>query len=1036
MGDQESVTVVDPKTIGFPGSNFDSKPYASHAQPHNNPASTAAADHVHRHHESTSTQASESADSSPTTTMSCTDSSSLSDPSPSSSPDSPVNLVPLAAFPGPSFGVFPSMSAGLASLSVDGTSDNINNLRFNNGVSGVGMGLHSSNNAPLQRPMTSPSPRRARNMKGLSIQPPFASPASSTQGSEPTSPSFIKPQIPTMKRKPSQLSLKTSTRELITTTTAELPQSPTTLTMPSITQRRALKHSTSSPHILSSLKSATFGPVGGMSFGTVLERNESGLSEFLRPSKPTAGPVSGYDSTILEEDSPIRTQIASRAAFEFEPFHENENNEDQKTPGYPDGPIAIYSDNVYLYLEPTAEEAARFDVVINVAREVKNPFKAGPKTQTPPPAPEEQTQALPQLRRESAAAVPALAPVMEHEPEAAEEYDNNGTVPMIIEPAQTEPTQSKLKLKAPPMLSLTRADATESEASTEELGTPTTPKASGPKEPEYIHMPWDHNTDISQDLIMLCEKIERKTKDGKKVLIHCQQGASRSASLIIAYGIWQNPDLSVNDAYYAAQSKSRWISPNMRLMYCLQDFQKEMGKRRQPTSSALRPRSGRSPTKHRVALSVDAIDLPKEPLSAPLPAEDNDGKNRNNTLSPERSPMRPRGNSTPQSRDGISPGPSSAPSAFSWNIPEDVQDPQRFGRFDFGFSSTVEPPEPSRATEAPQMSFPMKLGQAPKLEPLPSGLRPSALAWPGSESSSFGKPPPSPGMFPNSQAWPGSESMSFGKPPPSPAMFPSSQAWPSSETEAFGKPKSAAPPSLGLGLRPNLQPVESNSKPPPSPGLRPMTLSLPGRGSDASSKPPPSPGFAAHRFGKFPTDTARSSTASSSSNTNSNTASSVSPSYSPGFPRPRSSCSGGLDSILAQNMSGSASGSGFSSVFPPLKPLSFASMDRSAATSSKPEVHESHTISFRPAYQVEEPLMSPRAETMTNNPLHDNLAGMAGMQFVETAPTPSEGLFSPRESMFPRDPFYPFGRPTQVADPRSPPTKGETPIVRSIDELM
>lgn len=80
--------------------------------------------------------------------------------------------------------------------------------------------------------------------------------------------------------------------------------------------------------------------------------------------------------------------------------------------------------------------------------------------------------------------------------------------------------------------------------------------------------------------------------------------------------------------------------------------------------------------------------------------------------------------------------------------------------------------------------------------------------------------------------------------------------------------------------------------------------------------------------------------------------------------------------------------------------------------------------------------MSPRAETMTNNPLHDNLAGMAGMQFVETAPTPSEGLFSPRESMFPRDPFYPFGRPTQVADPRSPPTKGETPIVRSIDELM
>ncbi len=81
-------------------------------------------------------------------------------------------------------------------------------------------------------------------------------------------------------------------------------------------------------------------------------------------------------------------------------------------------------------------------------------------------------------------------------------------------------------------------------------------------------------------------------------------------------------------------------------------------------------------------------------------------------------------------------------------------------------------------------------------------------------------------------------------------------------------------------------------------------------------------------------------------------------------------------------------------------------------------------------------LMSPRAETMTKNPLRDPLAEIAGMRFVEVPPTPKEALFSPRESMFPRDPFYPFGRPSQVADPRSPPTMGETPIVRSIDELI
>ncbi len=105
--------------------------------------------------------------------------------------------------------------------------------------------------------------------------------------------------------------------------------------------------------------------------------------------------------------------------------------------------------------------------------------------------------------------------------------------------------------------------------------------------------------------------------------MHCQQGASRSASLIIAYGMYQNPDLSVNDAYYAAQAKSRWISPNMRLMYCLQDFQKEVSKKKLgPLGSAFsKPRSGKSPTKHRLTLSADNIDMapPKEPLTAPAP---------------------------------------------------------------------------------------------------------------------------------------------------------------------------------------------------------------------------------------------------------------------------------------------------------------------------------------------------------------------------------------------------------------------------------
>lgn len=801
MDQQSLVSVVDPKLMM--GMEPTKQPQDS--QPVLRPGALSS-DSTHKHNDSTSTQATESAESSPTTTVSCTDSSDLSDPSPSSSPDSPVNLLPLQTFaPTPSFGGL----TGMASLSLSDVN--------------------------LERPMTSPAPRRPKNMKGLSITPPFSS-LSSSLVSEPSSPSFIKPMIPAMKRKPSQLSLKTTTSDLAGRPTLEVPASPSV----PILQRRALKHSTSSPHMLSGLKSATFGPIGGMTIPTVLERNEGGLSEFFRPSRPPAAPA--LNSIIVEEDSPIRPQVANRAQFDFEDIHEVENNEDQKTPGYPDGPICIYDPDVYLYLEPTAEQASKFDLVINVAREVSNPFEI--------------------LKRSK----------------SFSSLENG-------KPADDSPI--------PDTAVTTASFATAFEFMPDD-GTPTTPKAQSFKEPEYIHMPWDHNTDISTDLMSLCETIEKRTKEGKKVLVHCQQGASRSASLIIAYGMYRNPSLSVNDAYHAAQARSRWISPNMRLMYCLQDFQKEVSKRRMPTSG-LKTRPGRSPTKHRMTLSADHIDIsPKEPLTAPLPSEDLSTKNP----TPERSPIRARGNSTPNRGDPISPGPSSAPSSFSWTEKEDENDPGKFGRFNLSSISK------------------------------PSSLHPDS----GFASlASLSRPPPSPGLV---------------------------------------------PPSLGL--------------PPMSPGFAPV-MTLP--------KPPPSPGFGAHRFG----------------------------SSSPGafgFAPLNFGTSPSLN--LQRDEEPKLQG---------LPPLNLGAPPKKKI--EKPDVvPERHVAIPLRTFPDDAALMSPRAETMTKNPLHDPFAGLAGMQFVEVPPTPSEGLFSPRESMFPRDPFYPFGRPTQTQDPRSPPTAGETPIVRSIDEMI
>ncbi|GAO13257.1 hypothetical protein UVI_02026030 [Ustilaginoidea virens] len=626
-----------------------------------------------------------------------------------------------------------------------------------------------------------------------------------------------------MKRKPSQLSLKTNPSDLIKKTALEMPASPA---MAPIMQRRALKHSSSSPHMFASLNTSSFGPPGGMTFPKVLERNESGLSEVLRPMKPK--PIMESEDCIAEEDSPIRTQLANRS--EYEPLHESVNNEDQKSPGYPDGPIAMYGDNIYLYLEPTAEEASSFDVVINVAREVGNPFdpvgKPASSLVSAPDSP-----------------VPGTA-VTSASFSTAFEY----------QPREDPP-----------------------------LETPTTPKAQPRPVPEYIHVPWDHSTDIAPDLMQLCETIESRVKNGKKVLVHCQQGASRSASLIIAYGLYQSPELSVNDAYYAAQARSRWISPNMKLMYSLQDFHKDLAKKRQSASSTQRPRIGRSPTKHRHALSADAIDMaPQEPQTAPLPGHD--GLSSEMDLDSETGP----GKGSAPGLPVISPGPASAPLSYSWK----------------------EDDEAAAAAAAASSSS-------------------SSSAYPAAQSSS---------LLPSSS----SERVTW---------------WPDSQPPPLAKlPRIASPEDLPRR---------------PKTGFSRLQFDLRG----GSNQGWPSLGLRACET----------------------------PAALPDFQLPN--------------------------------PVKLAPEQRQNDGFPK------QSVTIGSPYPEDSALLSPRVETMTNNPLH-TVPKVSGLRFINSPPTPTEEPFSPREAAFSPDPFsffgrmMGFGRPSQVADPRSPPTKGEVPIARSIDELL
>lgn len=172
--------------------------------------------------------------------------------------------------------------------------------------------------------------------------------------------------------------------------------------------------------------------------------------------------------------------------------------------GYPDGPIRIYDSGVYLYLEPTAQEASQFDVVVNVAKEVANPFTKSSDNDT----------VMSAWRNSISAA-------------AGSDQVQNGGV-------QT------------------------------------------PSKPEYIHVSWDHNSEILDDLYPLCGLIDTRISQGKKVLIHCQLGASRSASLVIAYGLFKNRDMDFNSVYEMVKERSRWVGPNMSLIYQLTDFRSRL----------------------------------------------------------------------------------------------------------------------------------------------------------------------------------------------------------------------------------------------------------------------------------------------------------------------------------------------------------------------------------------------------------------------------------------------------------------------------
>ncbi|KAK5230794.1 tyrosine/serine/threonine protein phosphatase [Exophiala xenobiotica] len=419
------------------------------------------------HRDSVTSMTTTSTDSSPTTTNSTFDSPLLTDPSPSSSPESATSIPPVSPFRNimarplqeqpcesqpqkePSI-IIPHAPSIQPPPPID-TSKNVKNLSLN--MSAVA----------LPRPSTAP---------GFESSHAF---------SAPTSP--LKDTPRTGRKKPTNLTIRTpGFQQLSFSRTLDVPPTPSS--------RPSLHHMQSSPS-LASLASPTKPPSQGL---------------FLHL------PASGTIQAGSGSDSSNSTQSGNSALPELkeeDEFHPQRSQETQEQ-GYPTGPVLIYDSGVYLYLEPTAEEATK---------EIKTPFEIE-------------------------------APILE-----------------ISEP---QTAISEISFKS--AWEWPRAS---------ETPTPTTPRPTSflqKKQPEYMHIPWDHNSEILEDLYNLCRVIDERVQAGKKVLVHCQLGVSRSASLVIAYGLYKGYQPDFHSMYMSVKQRSQWVGPNMSLIYQLTDFRSKVVK--------------------------------------------------------------------------------------------------------------------------------------------------------------------------------------------------------------------------------------------------------------------------------------------------------------------------------------------------------------------------------------------------------------------------------------------------------------------------
>ncbi|KAG0148323.1 hypothetical protein CROQUDRAFT_41508 [Cronartium quercuum f. sp. fusiforme G11] len=101
---------------------------------------------------------------------------------------------------------------------------------------------------------------------------------------------------------------------------------------------------------------------------------------------------------------------------------------------------------------------------------------------------------------------------------------------------------------------------------------------------EYRKLPWSHDEDglAAGAFDGIFEAIDRALDSGRRTLVHCQCGVSRSATLVIGY-VMRRSALEggrggMHEAYTFVKDKSPWAGPNMGLIYQLIEYEKVLKK--------------------------------------------------------------------------------------------------------------------------------------------------------------------------------------------------------------------------------------------------------------------------------------------------------------------------------------------------------------------------------------------------------------------------------------------------------------------------